>query len=142
MALTKSMADDGRDWNDIATNYSSTYTVAMAHEMIPIVGKVVAVGPVELGDDTTYIYITIERDDGSARHFETVRALPELSGLVERDTAGTFVFLNSPNECRLAFVYRDHGARQADCEAMNAYFDEQAATATEARGSAFLAQHT
>jgi hypothetical protein len=124
------MIDDGHGWNDIATNYNSKYPVAMARVMIPVVGKVVAVGPCELGDDTTYTYITIERDDGTARHFETVHALPELSGLVERDKAGTFVFLSSPKECRLAFVYRDHGARQADCEAMNAYFDEQAATAT------------
>jgi hypothetical protein len=102
----------------------------MAREMIPLVGKVVAVGPVELGDDTIYQYITIERDDGTARHFAMVRAVPAISGLVERDGAGTFVFLNGPDECRLAFVYRDHGARQADCEAMNFYFDEQADTGT------------
>jgi hypothetical protein len=103
----------------------------MTREMVPIVGKIVAVGPVELEPhDTTYRYITIEKEDGGARHFAMVRAVPAVSGLVERDAAGTFVFLNGPDECRLFFVYRDHGARHADCEAMQVYFDEQADTGT------------
>jgi hypothetical protein len=99
----------------------------MAREMVPIIGKVVAVGPVELApDDTTYRYVTIEKEDGTARHFATVHAIPPLSGLVERGAAGTFVFLAGPDECRLCFVYRDTGAQHADCEAMHVYFDEQA----------------
>src|ERR1700730_970704 len=103
----------------------------MAHEIVPIVGKVVAVGPDENAPDhATYSYITIERQDGTARHFATVRAIYEVAGLVERDTSGTFVFLNGPDECRLGVVYRDHGARHADCEALNVYFDERADTGT------------
>jgi len=99
----------------------------MARELIPLVGKVVAVGPDENAPDgTTYSYITIERQDGTARHFATVCAIYEVAGLVERDAAGTFVFLVGPDECRLCFVYRDTGARHADCEALHVYFDERA----------------
>jgi hypothetical protein len=99
----------------------------MASEIVPIVGKVVAVGPVELApDDTTYRYITLEKEDGTARHFAMVRAIHEVSGLIETNAAGTFVFLDGPDECRLIFVYRDTGARHADCEALNFYFDQAA----------------
>jgi hypothetical protein len=99
----------------------------MARELIPLVGKAVAVGPDENGQDgTTYSYITIEREDGTARHFATVQAIYEVAGLVERDAVGTFVFLTDPDECRLCFVYRDTGARHADCEALHLYFDEGA----------------
>src|ERR1043166_20163 len=105
-------------------NDRSSYAAAMACQLIPIVGTVVAVGPVELAPhDTTYSYVVIEKEDGTVRNFMMVHAIYEVSGLVERDTAGTFVFLDGPDECRLVFVYRDTGARHADCEALNFYFD-------------------
>ena len=96
--------------------------------IIPLIGTVVAVGPVELApDDTTYSYVVIEKEDGTVRGFAMVHAIHAVSGLVERDAAGTFVFLDSLDECRLVFVYRDTGARHADCEALNFYFDAAAA---------------
>jgi hypothetical protein len=92
--------------------------------LIPVIGTVVAVGPVELAPyDTTYRYVVIEKEDGTVRDFAMVHAIYEVSGLVERDAAGTFVFLDGPDECRLVFIYRDTGARHADCEALLVYFD-------------------
>lgn len=96
--------------------------------IIPVIGTVVAVGPVELApDDTTYSYVVIEKEDGTVRDFAMVHAIHPVSGLVEHDAAGMFVFLDGPDECRLVFVYRDTGARHADCEALNFYFDATAA---------------
>jgi hypothetical protein len=102
----------------------------MASSIIPLNGKVVAVGPDENAPDhTTYSYITIEQQDGTARHFAMVRAIYEVAGLIERDVAGTFVFLESPGECRLSYVYCDSGARAADLEALHAYYEAAADTA-------------
>jgi hypothetical protein len=99
----------------------------MACEMIPVIGTVVAVGPVELAPyDTTYSYVVIEKEGGTVRTFARVQAIPEVSGLVQADAAGTFLFLDGPDECRLSFVYRDDGARAVDCEALNIYFDQAA----------------
>ena len=96
----------------------------MACGLVPVIGTVVAVGPVELDPyDTTYSYVVIEKEDGTVRDFAMVHAIYEVSGLVERDAAGTFVFLDGPDECRLVFVYRDTGARHVDCEALHFYFD-------------------
>jgi hypothetical protein len=53
-------------------------------------------------------------------------AIPAVSGLIQRDAAGTFLFLDAPDECRLSFVYRDAGARQVDYDAVHAYFDRAA----------------
>jgi hypothetical protein len=95
--------------------------------MIPVVGTVVAVGPVELApDDTTYRYVVIRKEGGTCRDFADVCAIPPLSGLVQRDAGGTFVFLDGSDECRLSFVYRDDGARGVDYEAVHFYFDGSA----------------
>jgi hypothetical protein len=97
----------------------------MAWSMIPVIGKVVAVGPVELAPhDTTYQYVVILKKDGTCRDFADVCAIPVLSGLLQRDAAGTFVFCESPDECRLSFVYRDDGVSQVDYEALQVYFDQ------------------
>jgi len=102
----------------------------MACEMVPIVGTIVAVGPCECAPyDTTYSYVVIEKEDGTVRDFATVRAIYEVSGLVECDGEGTFLFLLGPDECRLSFVYRDTGARAVDFDAMNFYLDSIAAPA-------------
>jgi hypothetical protein len=99
----------------------------MACEMVPIIGTVIAVGPVELAPyDTTYRYIVLEKEDGSVRTFGTVHAIPEVSGLVQADAAGSFLFLDGADECRLSFVYRDDGARAVDFEALHVYFDQAA----------------
>jgi hypothetical protein len=97
----------------------------MVRGMIPVIGTIVAVGPVELADhDTTYRCIVIRKEDGTVRDFAMVHAIPEVSGLVERDAAGTFLFLDGPDECRLSFVYRADGARAVDFDAVHAYFDQ------------------
>lgn len=96
----------------------------MACEMIPVIGTIVAVGPVELAPyDTMYRYIVIEKEDGSVRTFGTVHAIPEVSGLVQPDAAGTFLFWDGPTECRLSFIYRGDGARAIDFDAVLLYFD-------------------
>lgn len=108
-------------------NDRSSYAGAMACEMVPIIGTVVAVGPVELAPyDTMYRYVVLEKEDGMVRTFATVQAIPEVSALVQADAAGTFLFLDGPEECRLSFVYRDDGARAADFEALHQYFDQAA----------------
>jgi hypothetical protein len=67
--------------------------VGMARGLVPVIGTVVAVGPVELAlYDTTYSYAVIEKEDGTVRDFAMVHATYEVSGLVERDAVGTFVF--------------------------------------------------
>src|SRR5215471_5785267 len=96
----------------------------MACGLVPVIGTVVAVGPEELAPyDTTYSYVVIEKENGTVRNFATVHAIYGVAGLVERDATETFVFLDAPDECRLVFVYRDTGARHADCEALQFYFD-------------------
>lgn len=106
------------------------------YTIVPIVGTVVAVGPVELApDDTTYRYVVIEKEDGTVRDFAPVHAIPEVSGLVERDAAGTFFFLDGPTEWRLSFVYRDNGARAADFEALNLHLDQAASGLLPANAS-------
>jgi hypothetical protein len=93
--------------------------------MIPLIGTIVAVGPVELAPcDTTYQYIVIRKEDGTCRDFAEVHAIPALSGLMQRDAGGTFLFLEGPDECRLLFIYRDDGAREVDYDAVHAYLDE------------------
>jgi hypothetical protein len=95
--------------------------------MVPISGTVVEVGPVELApDDTTYQYVAIRTEAGALREFTTVHAVPEVSGLVERDHDGTFLFWNTPQGWRLVFYYRGDGARGVDCEALHLYLDEAA----------------
>jgi hypothetical protein len=93
--------------------------------MVPILGTVVAIGPVELAPyDTTYPYVAIQQEDGTLRRFSTVHAIPELSGLIQPDAAGTFLFWDGPTECRLAFVYRDDGARAVDFDAVRAFLEQ------------------
>jgi hypothetical protein len=93
-------------------------------EIVPVIGKVVAVGPSEEGDDATFQYLTIEQGDGSARHFAPVCALPELAGFLEKDTSGTFVFLSKPDGCRLCFAYSDLGPRGVDFDAVRGYLEQ------------------
>lgn len=92
--------------------------------MIPLIGTIVAVGPVELDlYDTTYQYIVIRKEDGTCRDFAEVHAIPALSGLMRPDTAGTFLFLDDPDECRVLFVYREDGVRAVDYDAVYVYLD-------------------
>jgi len=97
----------------------------MTCAVTPLIGTIVAVGPVELGpdDDTTYQYVVIRKEDGTCRDFAAVHAISALSGLVQRDVGGTFLLLDEPNECRLLFFYRDDGARAVDYDAVHAYLD-------------------
>jgi hypothetical protein len=102
------------------------YIAAMSSdcEMVPVIGTVAIVGPVELAEsDTTYRYLVIREKDGTCRDFAAVHAIPALSGLIQRDAAGTFLFLDGPKECRLLFVYRHDGARECDFDAMHWYLD-------------------
>jgi hypothetical protein len=93
--------------------------------MVPVIGTVAVVGPVELADhDTTYRQIVIRDQAGALREFTMVRAVPELSGLVQPEASGTFLFWSGPTECRLAFVYRDDGARAVDFDAVREYFEQ------------------
>ncbi|HXW23422.1 MAG TPA: hypothetical protein VEK73_01655 [Xanthobacteraceae bacterium] len=95
----------------------------MACGMVPVNGTVVEVGPVELAPfDTTYEYVAIRDESDRLREFKAVRAIPEVSALVQRDASGTFLFWDSPHECRLAFIYRADGAREVDFEALHTYF--------------------
>jgi hypothetical protein len=92
--------------------------------MIPLIGTIVAVGPVELAPyDTTYQYVVIRKEDGTCRDFADVHAIPALSGLMRPDTAGTFLFLDEPDECRVLFVYREDGVRAVDYDAVYVYLD-------------------
>jgi hypothetical protein len=97
----------------------------MACGMVPVTGTVVEVGPVKLAPyDTTYQYVAIRDETGALRKFTTVRAVPELSGLVERDAIGIFLFWDGPTECRLCFVYRADGPRDVDFEAVREYLEQ------------------
>jgi hypothetical protein len=95
-------------------------------EIIPVIGKVVAISPSVEGDDATFQYVTIEREDGSARHFAPVCALPELAGFLEQDASGAFIFLNKPDGCRLCFAYSDDGPRACDFDAVRGYLEQAA----------------
>jgi len=96
----------------------------MACGMVPIIGEVVEVGPVELADhDTTYSYVAIRDESGALQKFAMVHAIPELSGLVQPDASGTFLFLNGPDGCRLCFIYSDNGPRAVDFEAVREYLE-------------------
>jgi hypothetical protein len=93
-------------------------------ELVPLSGTVVAVGPVELDlYDTTYQYVVIRQEDGTVRDFAAVHAIPEVSGLVERNAGGTFLFWDGPDGCRLSFFYRDDGARAVDFDAMREFLE-------------------
>ena len=93
--------------------------------MVPVTGTVVDVGPVELAPcDTIYHHIVIRDDAGVLREFTMVNAVPELSGLVQRDASGTFLFWKGQTDCRLAFVYRDDGPRDVDFEAVREYLEQ------------------
>jgi hypothetical protein len=98
--------------------------IARMCELVPLSGTVVAVGPVELDlYDTTYQYVVIRQEDGTVRDFAAVHAIPEVSGLVERNAGGTFLFWDGPDGCRLSFFYRDDGARAVDFDAMREFLE-------------------
>jgi hypothetical protein len=87
-------------------------------------GKVVAVSPVVLEPrDTTYHNLVIRDESGALREFATVHALPELSGLVQPNASGIFIFLGGPTEYRLCFVYSDDGPRAVDFDAVREYLE-------------------
>jgi hypothetical protein len=95
--------------------------------MVPIVGTVTVVGAVELAPhDTTYESVVIRDEAGALREFTTVRAVPEVSGLIQPNASGTFLFLGGLTECRLSFVYRADGARAVDFEAVREYLEQAA----------------
>jgi hypothetical protein len=71
-------------------------------------------------------WVVIRDEAGTLRDFAMVGAVPEISGHVQPDASGTFLFLNGPTECRLSFIYRHDGARAVDFEALNLYFDQAA----------------
>jgi hypothetical protein len=99
--------------------------------LVPVNGTVVEVGPDEAApEDTTFSRVVIRQEDGKLREFVAVRAIYAVAGLVERDGIGTFVFCNRPAECRLVFVYRDTGARAADCDALYIHFESAAHEST------------
>jgi hypothetical protein len=96
-------------------------------ELVPVIGTVVAVGPLELDPhDTRYRYVVIEREDGTAQHFAPVHALPELSGLVRPDANAAFIFLKGPDGWRLCFIYSDDGPRAVDFDAVRGYLEQAA----------------
>ena len=95
--------------------------------LVPINGTVVEVGPDENGlSDVTFAHVLIRQEDGKLREFATVYAIYEVAGLVEPKGTGTFVFSDGPTECRLAFVFRDTGARAVDSEALYHHFESAA----------------
>jgi hypothetical protein len=98
--------------------------MANSGEIVPVIGKVVAVSPSEEGDDAIFQYLTIEQKDGSARHFAPVCALPELAGFLEQDASGAFIFLKKPDGCRLCFAYSDLGPRGVDFDAVRGYLEQ------------------
>ena len=99
----------------------------MAGEIVPVIGKVVAVSPAVEGDDTSFQYVTIEREDGSARHFAPVCSLPELAGfLLLKDASGAYIFLKNPEGWRLCFAVSDDGPRGVDFDAVHGYLEETA----------------
>lgn len=70
--------------------------------LVAVSGTIVVVGPVELDvDDATYRYLVIRDKTGGLRDFTMVRAAPHLSELIELESAGVFLFWDTPAECRL-----------------------------------------
>jgi hypothetical protein len=101
----------------------------LPREVVPITGTIVEVGPDENGpSDMTFAHIVIRQEGGGLREFAPVHAFYEVAGLVEAKGTGTF-------DCRLALVFRDTGTRAADFDALLLYFEERAATVTEARAA-------
>jgi hypothetical protein len=96
----------------------------MACEIVPVIGKVVAVSPSVEGDDTIFQYVAICDESGALRSFAKVCALPELAGFLEQDASGAFVFLNAPDSCRLCFAYSDLGPRACDFDAVRGYLEQ------------------
>jgi hypothetical protein len=96
-------------------------------EIVPVIGKVVAVSPSVEGDDATFQYVAIEDESGALRSFAPVHALSELAGFLERDSSGAFVFLNKPDGFRLCFAYSDLGPRGVDFDAVRGYLETHAA---------------
>jgi hypothetical protein len=98
-------------------------------EIVPVIGKVVAVSPSVEGDDTTFQYVAICDESGALRSFATVCALPELAGFLEQDASGAFVFLKGPDSCRLCFAYSDLGPRAVDFDAVRGYLEQESSSA-------------
>jgi hypothetical protein len=96
----------------------------MAGEIVPVIGKIVAISPSVEGDDTTFQYVAIEDESGALRSFAKVCALPELAGFLEQDASGAYVFLNRPDGYRLCFAYSDDGPRGVDFDAVRGYLEE------------------
>jgi hypothetical protein len=94
-------------------------------EIVPVIGKVVAVSPaVEGPGETDFQYVTIEREDGTARHFAPVRSLPDLAGfLLLKDASGAYIFLKGPDGWRLCFAISDDGPRGVDFDAVRGYLE-------------------
>ena len=90
----------------------------MGSPLVSIVGVVDAVGPCELGDDTTYLYIVIRERDSTQHHFQSVNARPGVSALVEPELPGLFVFWDTKDECRLWCVVCEDGRQAVDFEAL------------------------
>jgi hypothetical protein len=86
----------------------------MDSPLVSIVGIVDAVGPCELGDDTTYLYLVIRERDSTQHHFTEVNARPGVSALVERELPGLFVFWKTREECRLWCVLCEDGRHAVD----------------------------
>lgn len=95
----------------------------MPSEIVPVIGKIVAVSPSVEGDDATFQYVAICDESGALRSFAAVCALPELAGFLQQDASGAFVFLNGPDGCRLCFVYSDNGPRAVDFDAVRGYLE-------------------
>jgi len=87
--------------------------------LLSVVGTVVVVGPVELGDqDTTYRYLVIQERGGRLRDLTMVRAVPALSELIEPHAIGMFLFWDTAGECRLWCVDRADGPQMVDFAAL------------------------
>jgi hypothetical protein len=95
----------------------------MPSEIVPVIGKIVAISPAVEGDDATFQYVAICDESGALRSFANVCALPELAGFLEPDASGAFIFLNEPNGCRLCFAYSDNGPRGVDFDAVRGYLE-------------------
>jgi|ERR1700738_2705869 hypothetical protein len=94
-----------------------------ACDMIAVIGAVAVVGPVELAEsDTTYRYLVIQEQGGRLRDFTMVRAVPELSELIELHAIGMFVLADTAAECRLWCVERADGPKAVDFAAIRNYF--------------------
>jgi hypothetical protein len=92
-------------------------------DMVAVLGVVAIVGPVELAEsDTTYRYLVIREQGGRLRDFTMVRAVPNLSELIELNAIGMFIFADTVAECRLWCVERADGPKAVDFSAIRNYF--------------------